>query len=111
MTSFNNCTEIAVETTDYIIIYEYITKNSVHFSHNERFLVKKTKQLTFSGNKLHRFFVTMFPVAEKTLSEGTDVEGAHKYLLATAATFGNLSSFRIHHCNGLLFGCSGGSSM
>ena len=44
-------------------------------------MFKNTKQLTFSDNKLHRFFVIMLPAAEKTRSEGTDVAGAHKYLL------------------------------
>ena len=52
----------------------------------------------------------MFPAAEKTLSEGTEVEGTHKYFLAMEETFGNLSSFTIHHFRGLPFGFNGGSS-
>ena len=45
-------------------------------------MFKKIKLFTFSGKRLLRFLLTMFPAAEKTLSEGTEVEGAHKYFLA-----------------------------
>ena len=55
-----------------------------------KFLFKKIKALTFSGSRLHLFLLTMFPAAENTLSEGTEVAGAQRNLLATNATLGNL---------------------
>ena len=46
------------------------------------FLTKKLNYLHSLGKRLLRFLLTIFPAAEKTLSEGTEVEGAHKYFLA-----------------------------
>ena len=61
------------------------------------------------GKRLLRFLLTMFPAAEKTLSEGTEVEGTHKYFLAMEETFGSLF---IYHppFQRLPFGFNGGSS-
>ena len=40
------------------------------------------KLFTFSGKRLLCFLLTMFSAAEKTLSEGTEVEEAHKCFFA-----------------------------
>ena len=57
--------------------------------------VQKIKLFAFSGKRLLRVLLTMFPAAEKTLSEGTEVEGAHKCFLGMQENFGNLCSFTI----------------
>lgn len=44
-------------------------------------------RFTVSGSKLARFFVTNFPVSEKTRSEGTDVPGMKRKNFEIGAKF------------------------
>jgi len=41
----------------------------------------------------------MFPEAEKSLSEGADDGGTHKYFLAISANSGKAGSWTFHHAN------------
>jgi len=49
------------------------------------------------------FEVIMFPAVEKALSDVVDVDGIHKYFLASFEIIGYLLPFSAHHVNGQAF--------
>ena len=58
---------------------------------------------TFLGFRQLLTFVTVFPAVENTLSEGVDVTGILRSILATGARLGNHSAFIFHHKSGEWF--------
>jgi hypothetical protein len=45
----------------------------------------------------------MFAAVPNTLSDGADVAGIAKMMLASFHVFGYYSTCLLHHCNGLLY--------
>jgi hypothetical protein len=63
---------------------------------------KNTRSSAFSGNNLALSLAMVNPAVEKTLSEGAEVAGIQRILLAQRAKLGYKTSFYLHHANGLL---------
>ena len=74
-----------------------------------KFLFRKTRILTFSGFKLALSLLTISPLVEKILSEGTDVAGIDNRRLATFFNRGNRYWFTFHHSKGFVSGDAVGS--
>ena len=55
---------------------------------------------TFSGSKLERFLLTMFPAELKTRSTGALVDGMQKSLRTAISRAGKCFTSRRHHSNG-----------
>ena len=61
---------------------------------------RKTRSVTVSGCSLFLVAVTTWPVTEKSLSTGALVTDIVRYLRATWAKYGNVTSYFFHHTKG-----------
>ena len=65
-----------------------------------RFPYRNIRHSAFSGERAHRFFVTMLPASLNRHSDGTDVAVMHSISLATWATSGWMLSRAFHQDKG-----------
>jgi len=77
--------------------------NKLEELRNQRFLLRKRKRLICFGLILFLLADTNSPAFEKSLSDGTDVLGTHKYFIARCCSWGYCLPFCCHHKRGSSF--------
>jgi hypothetical protein len=89
---------------DQIVIDQtfFLRLHCIHVVRQGRFFPRKTSMSAVPGLRLARRLLTISPALEKIRSDGTDVAGIERYLMASFFNCGYRSPLAAHQSTGLL---------